>query len=406
MTSVQGQGRGFPGRPGRGGFILVCAVLLLLGGCASVPRQIHDPADSDSAWVLSGAGLLPPDGAPVEEPAALMHVSPEMHRYVEAVMRDKSGDTSRLYALIYALGSPAGLNLRYDSAATLTAEQAFAEHRVNCLSYALLFSALARDAGLRVRFNDVDIPPLWDLGNARTSLLYRHLNLEAQVGAAVYQVVDVSAGEYDPSFPQHIISDTEAEAQFYNNRAMELLLEERLAAALRYELRALQLAPSAGYLWANLASIYQHAQALRAARIAIDRALSLDSSALLAYETGAQIYDALHQKELAASLHRRAREFLEQNPYYHYQLALAALDRRDEAAAYDEIGQAIGIRPEEPRFLFLQALLLNRRGETQLAEDDMRTVMNLTRSQAQQERYRDKFARLKERPVPVAASKS
>ena len=159
--------------------------------------------------------------------------------------------------------------------------------------------------------------------------------------------------------------------------------------------------PTAAYLWTNLASLYQHAHSLRAARIAVDQALSLDPTAMLAYETAGQIYDGLNQKELAAGLHRRAQEFLDENPYYHYQLALAALDRHDEKTAYEQTHQAVALRPQEPRFLFLQALLLARRGDSRLAEDDMQAVMDLTRGTPQQERYRNKFVRLREQAQPA-----
>jgi tetratricopeptide (TPR) repeat protein len=386
---------------------LACGAVLALAACAGVPQQINTPSDDEMAWVLGGAGRLqgaPPAGQ-IEELAALMRVTPEMHRFAEAALQDRHGTTRRIDALVRALDGPQGLDLQYDSAATLTAAQAFSQRRVNCLSYALLFTALARDAGIQVQFNDVEIPPLWDLGDARTSLLYRHLNLRVEIAAPMYQVVDVSGGDYDPTFPQHVLSDAEAEAQFYNNRAMELMLASRGEEALRHELRALQLAPDAPYLWGNLAGIYLHEHALRAARIAVDRALAMDPSALLPYQTAAEVYAALGQQALAARLHQRAQDFLDDNPYYHYQLALGALDRHDEPAAYEQVHQAIALRPEEPRFLFLQALLLARRGETRLADDDMQAVMELTRSTAQQERYRNKFIRLKEQNRPAAAGK-
>ena len=398
--SVQGQRRGFPGFPGGGVFFLACAALLALSACQTLPQQIAMPSANELDWVQSGADRLQGAAPPgqVEDLDALLRVTPEMHRFVEAAIGGGSAVSGQIEALMKALD---GLHLRYDSTATLTAAQAFAQRRVNCLSYALLYAALALDAGVVVQFNDVEIPPIWDLGNARTALLYRHLNLRVRLNQHLdasdppYEVLDVS-GEYDPRFPQHPISDAEAEAQFYNNRAMELLMQDRGDEALRNELRALELAPDAPYLWANLSGVYLHWHALRAARIAADRALMLDPSALLSYEIAAEVYAELGQKELAASLHRRAEDFLEQNPYYHYQLALEALDRHDEPLAYRQVALAIARRPDEPRFLFLQAVLASRRGEAGQAENDMREVMEMTQDTAQQERYRDKFVRLKE----------
>src|SRR5581483_10306485 len=210
----------------------------------------------------------------------------------------------------------------------------------------------------------------------------------------LFQVIDVSGEEYDPSFEQRRIPDSEAQAQYYNNRAMEFLLKQQQADALRYELRALQLASIAPYLWINLATIYERDGQLRAARIAVDQGLLLDPNSMLGYETAAQIYGALGQTEVANRYHQQAREFLERNPYYHYQLALPALDKRDESLSLEETRRAIQPRSQEPRFHFLLALLENRRGEFRLADDSMRTAMHLTQDPMLQERYRNKFARL------------
>ncbi|MBV8062475.1 MAG: hypothetical protein JOY51_02720 [Nevskia sp.] len=377
---------------------LALLLLPLLPACATVPAAAPQ-SDPDLSWVLSGAGLPPPaDAAPLEDPATLMRVSPEMHRFAVDATIGKFGTSRKVEALVDGLaeGRGHGLHLAYDASATLTAQQAFEQRRANCLSYTLLFVALARDVGIPVDFNDVQIPPIWDLGDNRTSLLYRHLNVRVEMAPPLYQVVDVSGDEYDPSFTQHQISDEEAEAQYYNNRAMELLLQQRRPESLRYELRALQLAPKAPYLWINLAVVYLRDDRVRAARIAVDRGLALDRSSQLGYETAAQVYTALHQDELARRYQQLAQEFLDRNPYYHYQLALAALDRHDERLAYDETRRAIELRQEEPRFFFLLALLDDRRGEPAEAYDSMRTVLQLTRDPSQQERYRSKFARLKE----------
>ncbi len=394
IAPPRGSGMWRLGRP----LALVLLSYGVLAGCASQPeRTPASPSAADLGWVLSGAGTLPdkPADSQMEDLSTLMAVSPSMHRFALYVTRGKVTTGAKIDALVKAMRESEGLNLQYDANATLTAEQAFEQRRANCLSYTFLFAALARDVDVPVQFNDVHIPPLWDLGDNRTSLLYRHLNLRVDLLPPLFQVIDVSGEEYDPSFEQRKIPDSEAQAQYYNNRAMEFLLKQRQADALRYEIRALQLAPVAPYLWINLATIYQRDGQLRAARIAVDRGLLLDPSSMLGYETAAQIYGALGQGEVADRYHQQAREFLDRNPYYHYQLGLAALDRGDEPLALDETRRAIQLRSQEPRFHFLLALLENRRGESRLADDSMRTVIHLTQDPMLQERYRNKFARLK-----------
>lgn len=385
-------------RISRPSLLLACSPLLLssLAACVSVPDQPPVPG-GDLAWVLGGAGMLSgPADAPMEDPSSLLHVSAQMHQFALDATRDKPGLPSETLALAAALSGSKGLHLQYDSQATLTPEQAFQQRRANCLSYTLLFVALARDVGIPAEFNDVDIPPVWDLGDDRTMLLYKHINARVELKLPLSAVVDVSGDEYDPSYPQHIISDAEAQAQFYNNRAMEMRLLRRYTDALRYQLRSLQLAPRTAYLWTNLADLYLEGDNPRAARVAVAQALSLDSSDMLSYAAAAQIYERLGDHRLAAAFEERVQNFLDDNPYYHFHLALLALFRHDERLAYDETQRAIELDGDDPdpRFYVLQAVALERLGQVERARDSMQTAIHL--NPAQQERYRNKYERLKQ----------
>ncbi|WP_169740765.1 transglutaminase-like domain-containing protein [Nevskia soli] len=364
-----------------------------LSACVGLPEQ---PAISqeDVAWVSGGGGLsrAPEDGA-IEDASTLMRVTPEMRRFANEATAGEVSVQGKVVALAEALGDADKRHVRYDAEATLTAEQAFLQRRANCLSYTLLFVALAREVGIPAEFNEVDVPPIWDLGDDRTSLLYRHINARIDLFHG-YRVVDVSGDEYDPAYDQRVISDTAALAQFYNNRAVELRLKQRQAEALRYALRALELSPDTAYLWTNLASLYLLDGNVRAARIAVTQSLQLDASSMMSYDTASQVYEQLGEPRLARYFHQRAQYFLEQNPYHHYQLALAALRADDKEVAYNETRRAIGMYSKDARFFFLMAVVLNQMGKEVLASQSMQVAIDLTSDPAQQERYRSKFARL------------
>jgi tetratricopeptide (TPR) repeat protein len=374
-------------------------LLGLLAACAGMPQTPPVSAE-DTDWVLAGAGMLADpavakDAAAIEPPSSLLRVSQEMHRFAEKATHGHIDVAAKTLALAGAMDAQSGLNLQYDADATLSAEQAFQQRHVNCLSYTLLFVALARDVGLPVSFNDVDIPPVWDMGDDKTFLLYRHINAKVDLGWPLYQVVDVSAEEFNPTFYQSALSDAEAEAQYYNNRSVELRLQHKPIDALRYQLQALQLAPRTGYLWANLASLYQASGNLRAARIAISRALAIDGEDLLSYNVAAQVYQQLGQTELAEQFRKRSAYFLQQNPYYHYQKALAAFGQDNNRLAYDEARRAIDLQQKDPRFFFLMAVVLEKLGRDALAEQTMEVAVELSPNAAQQQRYRNKFEKLK-----------
>jgi tetratricopeptide (TPR) repeat protein len=376
------------------GFAL--ALPLWFAGCAGLPEQPALSTD-DLAWVSGGAGLLPDPGKGVaEDTASLMRVTPEMRRFANEATVGEVSVQGKAAALAAALGDADQRHVRYDAEATLTAEQAFLQRRANCLSYTLLFVALAREVEIPVTFNEVDVPPIWDLGDDRTSLLYRHINARIDL-LREHRVVDVSGGEYDPGYPQRVIADAAALAQFYNNRAVELRLKRRDADALGYALRALELSPDAAYLWGNLASLYLQDGNPRAARIAVTQALRLDPSSMMGYDTAAQVYEQLGERHLARYFHQRAQDFLEQNPYHHYQLALVALRDGDKDLAYSETRLAIERYSKDARFYFLMAVVLEQMGKDGLASHSMRVAMDLTADPAQQARYKSKFARLTKR---------
>lgn len=372
--------------------IAACLLGLALGACTALPRT-EGVTEADLAWVLAGADTLPAS-APVEDRAELLAVTDEMRAFARAAVARESGVPGKAAALALAIGSKDGLRLRYDVDATLSAAQAFAQHRANCLSYTLLYVVLAREVGVPAEFNEVDIPPVWDAGNDETLLLYRHINARIPLPGSRYQIVDVSSEEYDPNYPQRIVGDAVAEAQFYNNRAAELRLAQRYREALAEQLAALALAPQVGYLWTNLGSLYLANGNTRAARIAVTRALALDPDGVLNYGAAANIYAALGEPALASQFRVKAQQALERNPYYHYQLAVGAMKGGDESRAYDETRRAIELHDRDPRFFVLLAALLERLGRPAQAQDAMHTALALTPDAALQARYRSKFARL------------
>ncbi|WP_292997383.1 transglutaminase domain-containing protein [Nevskia sp.] len=378
----------------------VVSLTMAIAGCATLPPPpVLSSTDVD--WVLAGADLANEHdfahAEPIETPESLLALTEDMREFALQATRNKRGIAAKTEALATALsgdhGDP-GQILSYDVDASLSAEQAFRERRANCLSYTLLFVALARASGIPAQFNQVDIPPTWDLGDAQTLLLYRHINARVDLIAPLFQIIDVSGEEARPDVAHWLIDDKAALAQYYNNRAVELRLQQRSTDALRYQLQALRLLPDASYLWTNLASLYLLNDRLRAAGIAITQALSLDPDSLLSYNTAAQIHDALGNASLARFYRTRGKQLLDRNPYYHFQLALNAFDEHDDRTAYDHARRAVLLNQKDPRFFFLMAVLLERQGEQRLSAQALDVALKLTPDLNQQARYRSKFARL------------
>jgi len=372
--------------------------VLVLSACATTKTPAPD--DAQLGKVLSGAGLPHAAFSSLPDPEELLTLSPDMRQFAHEVTRDAGSQYTRMKALAQAFSSPEQLGLRYRADLTLAPNDAFAQRSVNCLSYTMLFVAMAREVGVEARFNQVLIPPIWDFSNEGRYVLYQHVNARVGDSDLRYTVIDVSGENIDSSYEHRRMSDREAMAQFYNNRAFELRTQSP-ELGLGYLLRALSLEPQQAYLWSNLAEMYLSLGAPKAAAVAVRRAIELDVRHFPAYGTAVAIYETLGDHRQARQYRARAEYFQNQNPYYHYDKAVAALKRTQPREAVAELRRAIDLYPREHRFFYALGIALADLGETGAAQQSIQLALTLTQDDAQAQRYRSKLDRLQAKASPT-----
>ncbi|WP_428310252.1 tetratricopeptide repeat protein [Hydrocarboniphaga sp.] len=377
---------------GRGALALYALAGFGMSACSTHPL-VPENAAASRGWVLDGAGELSGPQPALPDVASLFEISSEMRQFATDAIATAKNDPDKIRLLVDAMHSDTGLGLRYDASATLTPTEAFAQRRANCMTHTLLFIALARDIGIDARFNQVDIPPIWDL-RGNNLVLYKHINARVGASARIFHIVDLTPEEYDPNYHQWVVSDTEAAAQFFSNRAVDLQTQNQGREALHYQLRALQLAPQESFLWSNLGHLYLSIGNARAAEIAIQQALHLDPDSLSAYGTASRIYEALGQPERARIYRREAENLQKRNPYYHYQLAQRAYARHQLPRALEETKTAISLYPEDHRFLLLLGAVLNQLKQPELARKSIEAAIAMTADAPTQARYRSKLDRI------------
>lgn len=368
-----------------------CAVV---AGCSPLPISGRLTQD-DSRWLLSGDALQVKETLPLDiSVERVLSVNDEMRRFAETATAGYGSERGKLRGLLEAVVSPTGLGLQFDPTATYTAEEAFRTRRVNCLSFTLMVVALARYVGLPAKFNEVDIPPVWDLQSEDTLVLYKHVNAMLQTRDGVRQVVDVNMEEYDTSFEQRVIPDGLAEAQYFNNRAMESLDEQHYGNALRYLRVALTLAPQVSYFWGNLGSLYRRSGNLHAAELAYRAALEENPADLVAISNAARLYEDLGDTARATALKEKAEYFRMRNPYYHYKLAQDAFLNGHYDDAREHLLKAIRYYPGEHRFHFLLGAVFQRLGDHDQAVASMNKALDLSTDEKQITKYRSKMSRI------------
>src|SRR4030095_7661901 len=149
------------------------AVIGLLIGCTAVPP---DAGTVPPPELVSGAGFFgDPIAAVPDTSSEILDIDPAMREFVQQQVGNARTDSAKLQRLVRGTQRAGLLALGYDGDATLTASQVFHQRRGNCLAATNLFVALARHAGLRVAFQEVEIPPAW-IAESGFVMLDQHVN--------------------------------------------------------------------------------------------------------------------------------------------------------------------------------------------------------------------------------------
>jgi Flp pilus assembly protein TadD len=369
--------------------VFICVICY---GCATTISRLGHVSGTELQQALSGKVFFSEDAGELELPTDdLLGLTPEVIAFVDQVTEGIHSDQRKLRVLLEAVFDSEHLALQFDDAAIFTALQVFNEHKANCLSFTTFMVPILRHMGINASFNEVEVPPVWDLRNLDTLILYQHVNVLIEWGDGSRQVVDINMREYELHYDQQIIADQVAEAQYFSNRAMQYLIEDRPKDAFSYLRKALDLAPEESFLWVNLGAIYRDQGELDTAEIAFRRALELAPESLIAISSLERVYRAQGKITEAGYLHRQAEHYRNNNPYYLYTQAMSAYVAHEYNIAMEYIDKAIRAYAEEHRFHFLQGAIYSALGDLQRARLSLERALELTKDYEQAQRYRNKF---------------
>ncbi|MBB5211231.1 transglutaminase domain-containing protein [Microbulbifer hydrolyticus] len=239
----------------------------------------------------------------------LLALSPEMKEFVESI--DPSLAPAQRFRRILRTLRQERFELEYDLDRTTTAAEAFALRRGNCISFAALVVALAREVGMEAHFNQVHAPMerrATSGGDGRQLVQdILHINAEVTFGWTT-RVIEFN---FEPRFNyrHQQLTDATVQALYLNNRALEVAREKRHEEALSMLKEALLLTPNASLLWNSLGYIHRQGGNLELAQLSYDQALELDSNNSAARRNLRNVYRlqslrALSQSELPTDSNR------------------------------------------------------------------------------------------------------
>lgn len=347
-------------------FWLLLVACLTVTGCAGVANT--SPALGSLEPLRVGEQHLRVDQVNHRPSSAeVLALDDDMRAFVAKYGSQKLGRRERLLSLHEALRNPAMLPITYDADANGTAAEVFHSGRANCLSYAHLFVALTRAAGLQTQYHWMDVRPRWNrLGDHLAVEL--HVNILIHLSAREKLVADI-----DPLQPWQLtgskkLSDTDALALHHNNIAMAALIDNDLESAWVNLLDALRLNPRISFLWSNLGALYRHSGQLKAAENSYLKALQLDAANHSAMYNLALVFGELGLTAKQAYWQGRIAKYQAGNPFYHAYLGDLAAGQGDLAAAINHYSTAVALQPGNSALLYSAASVYLKIGNLHAAE--------------------------------------
>lgn len=328
------------------------AILLLFACMGALDARPAPPATAPGLSAQVDAEMALPDGLR----RALEARKPEPGLSAEA----------RMQRLVDFMIDDDGLALRYLEQPTYGIAESYAQRKVNCLSFTLMFIALARASGMHAHAQGSDDAlAMRVLGDT----VYRatHVNAGVEIGGREY-TIDVGWRSLLAVHKPRIVSDAQAIALLRNNNAVEYLLSGDKRQATAQIEAALALDPASATIWSNAGVVRLRAGRPDAAERAYMQALKLQRNHLGALGNLVALHRASGDARLADGYAKRLQRAQSSDPFSQFLIAQALAD----SGAYDDAivhyRRAIRLLPDEPQFHRSLADAYQQQGNATAAE--------------------------------------
>ena len=320
-------------------------------------------------------------GVPATE---VMALSPDIERFIDERIRPDLPRSARVRGLMDALFGNDGLDIVYGDDETKTAVETFETRSGNCLSFTILFVAIARHVGLQAHFQEVSEILSWDR-RGDVAVSNRHMFAEIETADGLVRV-DFLPGVEKRYRSVRRIDEPRVLAHYYSNLGAKALTEDDLDLATRMFTRALEEDDTLAGAWVNKGVAHRRLGQPEEAEAAYLRALELDPDEISAASNLAGLYRTTGRERLAGPYLKRIRKHRRQNPFYHFRRGLEAAERGQLRAAGGRIRTAIRLLPEDVMFRAELGRILVRAGRPRRAERAFREALELSSDEGQRTR--------------------
>ena len=336
--------------------------------------------------VALGAGAVDASRA-TEEPLAsreILGLTPELERFIDARVRPHQSRTLKLQGLMDALFGKDGLGIAYGTMETRTPAETFASRSGNCLSFTILFVALARHVGLEAYFHEGGEILSWD---RRGDVAVSNRHMFAMGGSSEGLTrVDFLPGVEKRYRSVRRIDEQRVLAHFYSNLGAEALTADDLERAMGLFRRALAADAELAAIWVNKGVTHRRLGELEEAEASYLRALELDPQEVSAATNLASLYLATDRERQAAPYLKKVERHRRRNPFYHFRQGMEASRRGQLQLAARSLKRAVRLMPEDVMFRAELGKLQLRAGRPRRAESSFRRALALAADDAQRAR--------------------
>jgi Flp pilus assembly protein TadD len=287
--------------------VLAAALLAAAGQVCAAPKP---EVFGHEAW-LQALDELDLDPTEVVYP---FHITEEMAAWADEKVSGHWANSPeiKLEVLQRSFFDAGEFEFEYDVVRTLTAEEAFAVRRGNCMSFTSLFIALSRSLDMRTFLLAVRRQPEV-IKDGGLVVVNRHVVAGYRTPAKVH-LFDFYVTDSQPHITQRVLDDLEASAIYHTNIGGAAIRSGDLEEATRNLEIAVILAPRWAPAWVNLGVARTRLDDLEGALTALHRALEAEPGNSSALVNLAKIYREQGRGEEADTALKAAAEST-RNPF-------------------------------------------------------------------------------------------
>lgn len=313
----------------------------------------------------------------VEKPNTM--ATPDMEKLIEEAQIDQLWTTQqKINHLLDALFGENGDEFSYVPRLTLNAAQAFEQRQGNCLTFAILFVTLARNAGLDAHFNEVDFAPSW-AQDGEVFVESGHVNIVVHGETQDYVIewldfyMDAGGQIANP------ISDERAFAHYYNNFASRALGESELSESRQLLDLAIEMDPSNANVLQNDGIYWLKVGDMKRAEKSLIKASRLAKKNSSIHYLLAEFYRKTENPKKAVSHEKKAKRNAHLNPFHLHKLALEAKEKEDYRQSIKLLKKAIHLMPTYRKLRYDLAKCYVASGSARDLEHAMAKAMQISR---------------------------